>query len=413
MTSSVRPSPPEGNERGAVALLRPTPRFLWLMGVFILSAATVGAREVTRVGYVTDSLGSEFGIGIVAVVFALSLALSSVVAGRHMDVADPRPFLIGSLLTAGVLTATNAWFLARGPMPVGWLVISTALDAIIFGAATTALLKVQAAIVRSDARGAAETVNILRSGIGAAVGTVAAGLIGDQVTTLVISGAISVLLGVVTAAIVAPVTVPTSQKVQRRLVDLVQIVRTRPPLRRTVTVDLVLAAALPTQFIALVIVDLDAPELTTVAFTSSLMGLLLGRLALTITGVRGNLTRRLRITYLGFTTLALVAIPSLIGGWILNYPVLVAAIVFVGSALISFTQNLPAALLQQQVPDEFRGSLSGAMNAARNLLIGAAAAVLTALTYAHNAAVLTVAMVALLVTGYVVAGRFREVTASV
>jgi hypothetical protein len=253
-------------------------------------------------------------------------------------------------------------------------------------------------------------VNILRSGVGAALGTVVAGIIGDDVATLVLSGATSVTVGAAIAAIVAPMSIPAPVAFRRRVRDLVPAVRARPALRRTAIVDLVFAVVLPTQFIALVIVDLDAPEVATVAFTASLLGVLLGRLALTVTGLRGSPTRRLRATYLGFTALCVVATPALIGGWILERTVLLAVMLFTGSALISFAQSLPIALLQQQVPDEFRGSLSGAMNAARSLLIGAAAAAFTVLTYIHNATVLAAAVTATLAAGYLLAGRFQGLT---
>ena len=410
MTTSVRP-PAVGRAPGAWTQLRPTPRFAWLMAALVLAAASVGAREATRLGYVTDTLGGEFGVGVVAVVFALALAVSNVIGGRAMDRINPRPFLVGSLLLSGVLALANAWVLARGAMPVPWLVVSTAIEAGTFGVAVTALLKVQAAIVRSDARGAAETVNILRSGIGAALGTVIAGLIDEPVATLVIAGVVTLLVGAVTAIIVWPVSVPAAPTARRHVRDLVGVVRGRPALGRTVAIDLVLAAVLPTQFVALVIVDLDAPELDTIAFTASLLGILVGRLALTATGLRGNLTRRLRVTYLGFTMLVAIGVPLLMGGWLLEYSAMVAVLLFVGSALIAYSQNLPVALLQQQVPDDVRGSLSGGMNAVRNLLMGAVALALTALTYTYNAAVLAAAIAALLIAGFVLAGRFRGLAA--
>lgn len=406
----MRP-PAVGSAPGAWTQLRPTPRFAWLMAALVLAAVSVGAREAVRLGYVTDALGGEFGVGVVAVVFALALAVSNVLGGRAMDRIDPRPFLVGSLLVSGVLTLANAWILTRGEMPVPWLVVSTALEAGTFGVAVTALLKVQAAIVRPDARGAAETVNILRSGIGAALGTVIAGLIDEPVATLVIAGVVTLLVGAVTVIVMWPVSVAASPAVRQHIGDLLGVVRARPALGRTVVIDLVLAAVLPTQFIALVIVDLDAPELSTIAFTASLLGVLLGRLTLTATGLRGDLTRRLRVTYLGYTVLMIVAVPLLIGGWLLEFTAIVAALLFVGSALNTYCQVLPAALLQQQVPDDVRGSLSGGMNAARNMLLGAVALALTALTYAHNSAVLATATAALLIVGFVVAGRFRGLVA--
>ncbi len=398
--------------QSALGLFRTSPRFAWLMGAFTLYALSLGAREITRLGYIADSIEGEFGIGVVATIFALFLAVSNVFAGRLMDARDPRPFLVGSLVVSGALSTANAWALQRGPMSLGWLLATTTLEAITFGVATPSLLKVQAAVVPPESRGAAETVNILRNGVGAALGTVVAGVIGDDVATLVVAGALCAATGAVTSAIVAPVSIPASASGRRGLRDLVSAVRSRPPLQRTVTIDLVLAAVLPTQVVALVIVDLDAPEIATLAFTASLLGVLAGRLTLTVTGLSGSPTRRLRVAFLGFTAISILATPALIGGWIIDRPALVAVVLFTGSATISFAQSLPIAILQQQVPDEFRGSLSGAMNAARSTLIGVAAVAFTVLTYVHNSAALAGAVSASLVLGYLVAGRFRGLTAS-
>lgn len=382
------------------------------MAVLTVNAASVGAREISRLSYATDTLGGAVGIGVVATVVALFLAASSALGGRLMDVRDARPFLVGTVLAGGTLSAVNGWILTRGPMPLGWLVTSTAIETIIFGVATQALLKVQAATVEPHERGRAETVNILRNGIGTAVGTVAAGAIGDTSITMRVSGAVSVAVGLVIAAIVTPMSMPASSPARRRLRDLVPTVRTRPALRRTVTIDLVLAAVLPTQLVALVLVDLDATEVAATAFASALLGVLAGRMFLATTGLRGRPAHQLRVAYLGYLVLCVAAVPALIDGWLIDQTVLFAAILFAGSALLAFAQSLPVALLQQQVPDEFRGTLSGAMNAARTLLAGATAALATVVTELRNASVLTAGVVAMLVVGYLVADRFRGLTAT-
>jgi len=396
---------------GVLDQLRPTPRFAGLMGVFLVAAAAVGAREMTRMDYATETLGGEVGIGVVAVVFSLSLAVSSVAAGRYVDLHDPRSFLVGSLFASGAITGANAWFVARGPMPVSWLLVSTALEAATLGVAATALLKVQAAIVRPGARGSAETVNILRSGLGVAAGTMVAGIVANPGLVLTAAAVMSVAAGLAAAVVVRPMVMPLPTIHTAGRAELMDAVRSNPVLRRIVVTDLVLALVLPTQFIALVVADQDATEVTTVAFTASLLGLLLGRLTLVVSGFGQNPTRRVQTSFLGFTALAAIAVPALAGGWILEQPVLIAILLFVGGALMAFTQNLPIALLQQVVPEQVRGALSGTMNAARNLVIAATAAALAALTAIHNAAALAAAMTALLIVGFVAAGRFRGLSA--
>lgn len=381
------------------------------MVALLFSAISVGAREVTRLRYVSDAFGSEFGIGTTAVVFALTLAVASVVAGRLVDTHDPRPYLVGSLVAGFVVTIINAWLLTRGQMPMGWLIPSVAIEAVTFGVGTTGLVKIQAAVVPPSARGTAETVNILRTGLGAAVGIVIAGVVDDPVVTLVLSAGITVLAAVMVTVVVWPIVVPRLTVPAQRTAELVRTVRSLPALRRTVTIDLVLAVVLPTQFIALVITDQDTTAITTLAFTASLFGVVTGRLVLVATGLTGNLTRRLRSSYLAFTAVAVAGTPALIDGWIIDRRVLTAVAMFIASALLAFSQNLPVALLQQQVPEAIRGSLSGAMNAARNLLIAATAVAVTTLTFVFSAAVLAGATVVLLLAGYAVAKRFTGLTA--
>lgn len=377
------------------------------MAALQLAAAAVRSRELERVGYATDALGGEYGIGLVAVTFAVALAVASVAAGRFVDTHDPRPLLVAAPAISGLLTAGNALILARGTKPVGWLLTSTVVEAAAFGMATTGLVKVQAAIVAADARGGAETVNILRSGLGVAAGTVAAGVSDTPIPVLAVSAVVTLAMAVATAVAVWPVAVPAPVVRSVRAAEVAAAVRAHPALQRTVVVDLVLALVLPTQFIALVVVVQDATEVTTVAFTASLLGLLVGRLTLVIGGLGGNLTRRIRTSYLGFTALMAIAVPSLVGGWTLTRPVLVAACLFVGGALLAFTQNLPIALVQQLITEKVHGALSGTLNAARNLVIAASAATLTALTAIHSAAWLAAATTGLLVAGYLVAGRMR------
>jgi hypothetical protein len=344
-------------------------------------------------------------------VFAISLALGSVMNGRRVDAHDARPVLIVGTVASALLQGVNAVILLRGPMPLGWLIASTAIEAALFGILATSLLKVQAAIVQPGTQGAAETVSIVRSGIGMAIGAVLAGFIGDPVVTQFVTASLTLGVALAAAVVVWPVTMPTVSQTSISISEVVDVVRSSGALRRTVTVDLILAFVLPTQFIALALADQDEPELVSLAFAASLLGVLVGRLALMATGIRGNLARRLTSTYLAFTALTAFAAPALVGGWILDQRVLVVACPFVGSALLAYAQNLPIALIQQQVPEHVRGSLSGFMQAARNLLIAGAAVGVTALTTIYSASVLALAIAIMLGVGFLVAGRFRGLVA--
>jgi|694.fasta_scaffold64008_4 predicted MFS family arabinose efflux permease len=412
VTTNADPSPAAtASRRGVLAQLRPTPRFGWLMAVYLVAAVSVGARETVRVDYASETLNGELGVGVVAVVFAISLALGSVMNGRRVDAHDARPVLIVGTVASALLQGVNAVILLRGPMPLGWLIASTAIEAALFGILATSLLKVQAAIVQPGTQGAAETVSIVRSGIGMAIGAVLAGFIGDPVVTQFVTASLTLGVALAAAVVVWPVTMPTVSQTSISISEVVDVVRSSGALRRTVTVDLILAFVLPTQFIALALADQDEPELVSLAFAASLLGVLVGRLALMATGIRGNLARRLTSTYLAFTALTAFAAPALVGGWILDQRVLVVACPFVGSALLAYAQNLPIALIQQQVPEHVRGSLSGFMQAARNLLIAGAAVGVTALTTIYSASVLALAIAIMLGVGFLVAGRFRGLVA--
>lgn len=399
-------TPPRTSPRSALAELGSTPRFVLLMATFTLSAISVGAREATRVGIIEEAFGSEFGIGAVAVTFALTLGVSCVVAGRIVDTHDPRPYLVGSLVASVVLTAASGFILGQGPTPVGWLISSSALEAMIFGVATTSLIKVQASVVTPSTRGAAETVSILRSGVGAIAGTVIAGLISDDVVTLMLSSVLTFVSSVCCMAVVWSVQVPRSSGGMVKAKALIRGVRMLPPLRRTVTIDLLFAAVLPTQLIALIVSDTGTSELLTIALTASLAGVLAGRMLLVATGLNGDLARRLRWAYLTYAALAIACTPLLVNGWLLESTALVASSLFIGSALLAYSQNLPVALLQQQVPDEFRGSLSGAMNALRNVLIAVTALGFTAVALVFNAVFIAAALAVLLLIGFIVARGF-------
>jgi predicted MFS family arabinose efflux permease len=331
--------------------------------------------------------------------------------GRRVDAHDARPVLIVGTVASALLQGVNAVILLRGPMPLGWLIASTAIEAALFGILATSLLKVQAAIVQPGTQGAAETVSIVRSGIGMAIGAVLAGFSGDPVVTQFVTASLTLGVALAAAVVVWPVTMPTVSQTSISISEVVDVVRSSGALRRTVTVDLILAFVLPTQFIALALADQDEPELVSLAFAASLLGVLVGRLALMATGIRGNLARRLTSTYLAFTALTAFAAPALVGGWILDQRVLVVACPFVGSALLAYAQNLPIALIQQQVPEHVRGSLSGFMQAARNLLIAGAAVGVTALTTIYSASVLALAIAIMLGVGFLVAGRFRGLVA--
>lgn len=367
-----------------IGLLRPTPRIFVLSGVMLLTAATFAARETVRIDYATDSVGSEAGVGLVAAVWAISLAVVSPWGGRLADARRAGSILVLTFMVAAVSQLLSAWVLSHGTMPVPYLVATTIVEGVNFGLLVPALLKVQAAIVRPDARGAAEILNILRIGLGGVIGALL-GAASSPVAVNFVGGLVVAAVGVVIHVLTRPIDMPVRTAGLASWSEIRAHLHTVPWIRPTIVSDLVLTFMLPTQFIALVIVDRGADEVKTVALVSSLLGVFVGRLLLTGTGLRGDLRRRVLLPVIVFAALAAIGAVTLIDDWLLDHPPLLAVLVFTASTAMTTAQGIPLALLQQQLPDEVRGAVSGLMNAARYLLVAGAVAILAAVTVGFTA----------------------------
>lgn len=388
--------------------LRPTPRIYALMLAMLAGAISIGAREVSRVRFATDAVGNELGVGLVAVLAALVVAVMSLFGGRLADSRNPRNLLIAGLGLSAITSGVTAWLLTLGTIPIWWLVTSAVLEGLSLGIGVPSLLKVQAAIVRPEARASAEVLNVLRSSLGAVIGTLLAGVIDNPPATLVACVCLLVI-AMVGVALSANTRQSAPNIAALPIGDVLAAVRATPDLRLTIRVDLVLAMVLPSQFIALVLVDRDVGQLSSWAFTGSLLGGLCGRLVLTATGLGDRLVGRMRFSYLGFLGLCAVGLAALVDNWLLDRPLAVATILFAGTALSTFTYSIPGALIQQQVPDAIRGSLSGALAGARSLLIAASAGLLTVVTLVANAMTTVGTLIILLIGGFLVVGGFRGI----
>ncbi|MEN9504489.1 MAG: Transrane secretion effector [Actinomycetota bacterium] len=365
--------------------LRPTPRIFVLSGVMLLTAVNIAARETVRIDYATDSVGSEAGVGLVAAVWAIALAVVSPWGGRLADARRAGNILTLTMMVAASSHLLTAWVLSQGTMPVPYLVVTTAVEGSNFGLLVPALLKVQAAMVRPDARGAAEILNILRLGIGGVIGALLGAAASSPVVVNFIGGLVVTAVGAIIFVLVRPVVMPAQRAGLASWSEVRAQLRVVPWIRPTIVADLVLTFVLPTQLIALVVVDRGADDVKTVALVSSLLGVLTGRLLLTGSGLRGDLRRRVLVPTIAFAALAGIGAVSLIDDWVLGHPPLLAILVFAASTAMTRAQGVPVALLQQQLPDEVRGAVSGVMNAARYLLVAGAVAILAAVTVRFSA----------------------------
>lgn len=388
-------------------LLRPSPRFFVLSTVTLIAAAAVGAREIARLKFATEALGDASGIGIIGVVFALSLGATGLVFGRLIDARNPRRMYVGALLFSAALAMVNVWVLTRGVMPLWWMILTATLEGIYFGIAGPAYLKVQSSLVGPSAKGAAEIISILRLGVGGIIGTLLAGL-SERPGPILIGCAIASLVSATGVHLVVRSVPMLGVRAEIASVALIRArLRDVPWIRPTIVADLVLAFVLPTQFVALVIIDRSLDSVTTMAFVASLTGVLVGRLLLTLVGFRGDLRLGVLVPTVVFLVLLVAGSFAMIDDWVFDQPTVIAVGLFLGSLAMTYAQSATAALIQQQVPDDIRAALSGAMNAGRNVLIAISGGLLAAFAVATSALSITVVLAVVVALGLVLTAGFR------
>lgn len=374
--SVTAPGKGGGARRSALGDVRHSPRFLALMLVMLVAAVGYGARDTARLRFTTELTGDASGIGTAAALFAVGLAVGGLAGGWVVDRFDPRRVLAGGMVLQGAGSFATAAFLILGVQDLGAYGAVTLIDGIFAGACIPALATTQAAMVPVGARGSAEIISILRLGVGAVLGILLAGASPSPTVTLVGVGILMCLVVVPIVWITGPVAVPHRTKEQEgRVLDALREI---PVLRRVVIADLVMCLVIPTQYTNLILADRKDEAFVGPALIGGVAGVVVGRLLLTYTGSHGRVRRALLASDGGFVALACVGVGLVASGVAFASPWVPAVVLFVGSALTAYTQGLLAALVQQQVPDAVRGRLTGAMAAARSLVIAGSAAVLTA-----------------------------------
>ncbi|MFM8239777.1 MAG: MFS transporter [Actinomycetota bacterium] len=398
--------------RTALGEVRHSPRFLALMGVLLIAAVGYGARDVSRLRYTTELTGDALGIGVTAVAFAVGLAIGGLSSGPLTDRFDPRRILVIGMVLQGVAALVTGVFLLQGVAAGGVYMLVVFGDGAFAGACIPALATTQAAMVPTTARGAAEIISILRLGVGATLGLVLSGFSPSPVVTQFGVAVILCLVAVPIAAITRPVVMPTRRHdddYSRRVLD---VVRAHPVLSRVIVADLVLCVAVPTQLSNVFLAENWDESMVTPVLAGGVLGVLVGRLVLSLTGSHGLVRRELVESYGVFVLLAIIGIPLVATGFAYRSPWIPAVILFVGSATTAYAQGLLAALVQQQVPDEIRGRLTGAMAAARSLLIAGSAALLTAVVLPWSSLGAVVFVAAVSVAALVALRAFQGIVVS-
>ena len=348
------------------------------MLIFLPAAATLGAKERARLDYVTEAFGDARGIGTVAVVMAVSLAVGGVVAGVLADRMRPQWVLFAGICVTALVNLATGLALLDGPLSIVRVVVSTAVEWLSAGVIIPSLLKVQANLVPHDARGSAEIVNVLRLGFGGITGILLASYSPSSAATVLACAAAMAGVGIgellVTRGLPAPAR---SVAPGHSRMSLWSVLRSNGSLRRVVVADLVLTFAIPTQLSNSVLVEEGDVILVLPVLLNGVVGVLVGRLTLLYTGSLGDVRRALLISFGLYTIIAIVAVPAALSGLLLERAELASIGIFLGSSLSAFALGMLSALVQQLVPDDIRGVLSGSMAAARSLLVGGSAALLT------------------------------------
>lgn len=344
------------------------------MAALMAAGTGLGAKEVARWQYIRETFESELGIGLAAAVSAVTVAITSLTLGKVIDRRDPRPFVLLAFALAAIGNLLMGVVLLGGEAPEWLILLTAAFDGAGLGIGGVSLLKTQAAFVQPGAEGAAEILNILRLGLGGVLGAILAGMSPDPAFTLITMTIALVVTIVFLWWVMKPIKPRTaSPRLTSSGLTLVQYLRSHPLMARLVAIDLVLAFVIPTQLVNLVLFNLDAPEVASLSIAAGMIGVLLGRLALTLAGFRGNLRALLLTSVLGLAVLQLLGALALTNGWLLTQLLALPAIIIAGSVGSTYAQGLTAAMTQQLVAEDHRGALSSILVAGRNVFIAVAA----------------------------------------
>jgi len=352
--------------------------------VLLVPGTFAGGIEVSRWFLISQVIGAEWGVAVLAVILSLFTAAAGLWAGQFVDSHDPRIVLTISYSLSIVSTATTFVLLLSGTPPLWWLLVSTALIGVATGLALSAVLKIQAAIVRPGAAGGAEMLNVLRLGIGGVLGAVLVGSIPDLVTTMgILTALISVAL-VLVLIVLRPVHVPRVSRMASGAGSALEYLKSQDGMRRLVTYDLALTFVLPTQLVNLVLVGELLQDVASWCIGAGMVGVLLGRAALLLFGFPRNITRFLRLSMIGLVACQVASALMLIDNWLLQAPVLMVIDIAVSTVLLTYGQGLLAATIQQNLDEAVRGRVSGVVVAARAVLVSLAALVAAAISQRWN-----------------------------
>jgi len=408
--------PTIARQHSAFVQLRTSPRVFVFMSVMLVTSTSIGASAVAKLQFATTLTGSEFGIGALSLVAALGGAVMGLPAGTLVDRFNPRWILLGIIATMVTINGGSALALTFGKPSFALFIALAFVEGLVVAISVPTIAAIQAAMVRTDARGAAEILNLLRLAIGGISGTVLASRIDAPNVTLFICAGLSAMAwplvwkstsGVDFARKSTEIIGPGA------IMELFTRLRHLPLLRQTVIADLVLRLVIPTQLVNLFIVDKSAQDIAAFVILGGVLGVFAGNISLAVTGLRGRLDLRLRVSFCLYA--ANIALGSLlmIDDLLLSRTTLLVIIVVIGSALSTYVQGLIAAMIQQRSPDDIRGRLTGGLAGVRMLLVAVGVLLGTVITTVFFTQVFSWTLFALAVAALIALKGFRYVGARV
>jgi MFS family permease len=379
------------------------------------AAMGYGALTQTRTAVAASTFGGAAGIGGVAIVLAVAGAAAALTSGALSDRRGPRPVFVATTIGAAAVNLSTAALLAGGHLSLAVFVVAVASAAVFTAMNMTAVVPLSMGIAGMQARAAVQIVNMLRMAIGIMAGLWLAGTVARPVPTLLIAAVVVPTCSLIAAAIATRAPVPSRPPNSaggsnpRVTTGVLATLRAERPLMAAFWLLLVLDLVVPSQLVAIVLTDNDLFHRVHQLLLAGLVGVLISRLTLLVTGLR----LRVRLAMLGafstYTAVAVIGAFLLVRGSLLSNHALVVAFVFVASMTSAFTLEVASALVQQRCPDEVRGRITGALQAGRTLMTSAGVALAATVQVAADEAPLVAGLAALAVLVLVITRGFATI----
>lgn len=369
-------------------------------------AIVIGIFGVTRALTATDVFGDESGVGTTAAFAAVAGALAGLVSGPVLDRWNARWILITAMVLFGLSQVVTFGAYVTGSLTPALLTAISILDGFLVGMQITALLTTQAGLVQQANRGIAEITNALRIGLGSLVGTLLATSVLSLQMALLLSGMVVLLVTAVTVWTTRGF-VPAHTVHRATFRDAWTIFTSDRPLRSALIIGALLALVLPTQLVNLVIVDMDLPQMLGLAAVAGVVGVLGARFHLSLTGLKGSLTRRVLRSYVTFIVVIAISWVVLITGSTTLILVSLGPLILVGSWSSSLAFGLVTATVQQRLPDAVRGRFTGASGFVLGLAVAGGVVAATVVITPQNTATLLPLLIAALLVVLAITRGFR------